>query len=169
MIHLYVGNGKGKSTAVTGMAVRLLGYKRKILLVSFLKGGDSGELIWLRENSDIKELYQENLSNFTRNMTAEELEETKTKQRHLLEEAIHLSNDMDVVILDEFTDIIDLEIIDYKEAVKAVNDMSKVCEVIITGHNAIADLVEMADYYTEFTQHKHPLTKGQIARKGIEY
>ena len=169
MIHLYVGNGKGKSTAVAGMAIRLLSYDKKVLLVSFLKGGDSGELIWLRNNSEIKELYQEGLTKFVKNMTAKEQEETKAKQKSLLKKAISLSKEMDAVILDEFTDIIDLDIITPVEAVAAVTKIHKNCEVIITGHKAINNLIELADYFTEFIQHKHPFTKGQKARKGIEF
>lgn len=169
MIHLYIGNGKGKSTAVTGMAIRLLSYNKKVLLVSFLKGGNSGELVWLRNNSEIKELYQESLTKFVKDMTSEEYEETRQRQKQLLEEAIALSQEMDAVILDEFTDIVDLKMINPVETVDAITKLNRNCEVIITGHHALNNLIELADYYTEFIQHKHPFTRGQKARKGIEY
>ena len=169
MIHLYVGNGRGKTTAVTGLALRLLENKERVLLVSFLKNDKSGEIQWLKKNSPIKIICQNNLKKFVKDMTPTEYEVTKTAQLKLLGEALNDCALYDVIILDEFTDIIDLGMIETAEAIDIVKRIAKKAELIITGHYLVEDLVELSDYYTEFISHKHPYTKGIKARKGIEY
>ena len=169
MIHLYTGTGKGKTTAAIGLAVRMLGADKKVLLISFLKNGKSGEALWLRENSDIHQLYQKDLNKFVRDMNEAELAETKTRQSQLLEKARELSLTYDAIILDELTDLIALELIDLDTVVNTLKAMPKDTEVIITGHQSYEALIELADYYTEFVEHKHPYQKGEKARKGVEY
>ena len=169
MIHLYVGNGKGKSTAAAGLIIRLLNNGSRILLVCFLKDGTSGELLWLKDHSTIKTLYQPDLKKFVKDLEVTEYETTKTIQRSLLSEALDSADQYDAIFLDEFTDIIDLGIITLLEAVEAVKKLSKNRELVMTGHQPVNDLIEMADYFTEFVQHKHPYTKGIKARKGIEF
>ena len=169
MIHLYIGHGKGKSTAASGLAIRLLNYGRKILLITFLKNGQSGELIWLRQNSEIKHLYQEGWQGFIKDVGQQQFQKTKKAQMALLEYALQNKDDYDVIILDEFIDIISVKIIEIEEALATIKLLSDNREVIITGHQAIGAIIELADYYTEFVEHKHPFRKGVMARKGVEY
>ena len=169
MIHLYVGNGRGKTTAVVGLAIRMLDNGQKVLLASFLKNGQSGEMQWLENNSEVKLLFQKDLHKFVPDMNQQEYEKTKSEQLKLLGAVLSDYPNYDAVILDEFTDIIDVGMINIVEAVDIVKRVSKKCELLITGHNALNNLVELADYYTEFVSHKHPYVKGVKARKGIEF
>ena len=169
MIHLYSGNGKGKTTASIGMIVRLLNYNKKILLVSFLKDGRSGEFLWLRNNSNVKQLYQEDLKKFIKDMNELEFKETKKQQNELIDKTKLLAQDFDVIVLDEFIDIISLNIINEEKAIELLKSLAKDHEVIVTGHQATERLISLADYYTEFIQHKHPFYQGVKAREGVEY
>lgn len=169
MIHLYIGEGKGKTSAVTGMALRMLNNNQKVLLVSFLKDGNSGELTWLREHSNIINLYQDDLKGFVIDLKNGLYKEMVTKQLGLFNQAVKGANIYDMIILDEFTDVVTLDIIDISQAINGIGIMNLSCEVLITGHQVIDQLVEMSDYYTEFVSLKHPFTKGIKARKGIEY
>jgi len=169
VIHLYLGNGQGKTTAAMGLALRMLNDKQRVLLVSFLKNGESGEAVWLRENSDIEHIYQEGLSKFVKDMDNNLLQETIEKQNNLLAEALKRKEQYSTIILDELTDAIDLGIITKEKAIVTIKELRESCEVVITGHSADEELVSMADYCTEFVNKKHPYEKGVKARKGIEY
>ena len=169
MIHLLIGNGRGKTTAAVGLALRKLNNKEKVLLVSFLKNGQSGESVWLRNNSDIKHLYQKDFDKFVKDISEHELKYTKNCQKGLLIDVVRQKNNYSTIILDELTDTIDLGLIALEEALEAIKEISEVAELIITGHNGYDQLIEMADYYTEFVSHKHPFDKGIKAKKGVEF
>ncbi len=169
MIHLYLGNGKGKSTAAIGLVVRLLNYEKRILLLSFLKNGQSGELVWLRHHSEIQHRYQVGWSGFVKDLDDKQYQEAKTAQLALLKAAIREKDNYDVIILDEFTDLISVGFLDVAQAVSLIRELASTREVVITGHEIFTELVAIADYYTEFTEHKHPFKKGIKARIGVEY
>ena len=169
MIHLYTGQGKGKTSAAIGLGIRLLGNEAQVLLVSFLKDGSSGEAVWLETNSRITHFCQPDLHKFIKDLDVEELEQTRKQQLSLFHEAKQQAGGFDAVILDEFTDLLELEMLSIEEAVAGIKVISLACEVIITGHQAPAELITLADYYTEFVEHKHPYRLGVKARRGIEY
>lgn len=154
MIHIYYGFGKGKTTSALGLGVRASGGGLKVVLVQFLKDNKSSELKslpfevynapdTLPFNPDSSyQAWVDGAINYIKNCNA------------------------DVIILDEFIDIINkfISLNDAVELIKLSN-----CEIVITGHREISELFDMADYITHFEKIKHPYDKGVQARLGIEY
>ncbi len=169
MIHLYIGDGKGKTTAAIGLVIRSLAYDKKALLVNFLKDGNSGEIKWLKNNSDVELMYQENLHGFLKDLNSTEFTKAKELQLEMLKVLLNIKKEYQLIVLDEFTDIIALDVININEAVKVIQELSEGAEVVITGHQMYPELIDLADYYTEFISRKHPYKKGIKARRGIEY
>lgn len=169
MIHLYIGDGKGKTTAAIGLVIRSLAYNKKALVVNFLKDGNSGEIQWLKNNSDVDLMHQDNLHGFLKDMNSLEFTKAKALQLEMFRVLRNIKKEYQLIVLDELTDIIALDVVNINEVVEIIKELSEVAEVIITGHQRYQVLIDLADYYTEFISRKHPYEKGIKARKGIEY
>lgn len=158
MIQIYYGFGKGKTTASIGQGVRALGSGMSVLLVQFLKDNKSSELKPLQKlGFDIFEAPDSlpfNPGDFYKSWVDDALSYIK-------------SSKSDMIILDEFIDIIG-NFIDEASAVKFIEDL-KGKEVIITGHKKVDSLFNLADYVTHMDKVKHPFDLGVKARKGIEF
>jgi len=171
LIHVYYGYGKGKTSSAIGLAIRASGHNKKVLFTSFLKDFSSGEFEVIKNNIQNITLFDcAPVENFFNQMSEKEKEDTK-KFQHLafiktIEKAI--TENFDVLILDELIDAIDLECITLDEVLGFLSSKPKTLEVIITGHSENVQLIELADYVTEFTSKKHPFSKGISARDGIE-
>ncbi len=156
MIHFYYGYGKGKTSSAVGLGMRANGAGLKVLFVQFLKDNKSSEL---------------NAVPFEVFTAPDKLPFNPSKEEYqpwvdLALDAVSHS-DCDLIILDEFADVINSFIpMDY--ALKVLDTLTDK-EVVITGHIEFNELVEKADYVTHFGSVKHPYTKGVKARKGIEY
>ncbi len=168
MIHLYYGYGKGKTTAAVGLATRMLGSRKAVLYVSFLKDGSSNEFNILTKYVNLK-LIQNNFKGFYFQLTEDDREKAKLDQLELLREGLRLSKEYDLIILDELLDLIDLEIISEQETINYLKQFNANCEIVITGHSEYIELIDLSDYCVEFNSKKHPYDKGVTARKGIEY
>lgn len=169
MIHVYCGDGKGKTTAALGLILRHIGAGGKPVLAQFLKSAPTGELAAL-ERLGVP-VYRNDLPHgFFPNMS----EETKAKvcalHNHTLAEVTRLArtNECSLLVLDELNAALSLELIDRK-AVFSLLDHHGEAEIVITGRDPCAELLERADYVTEMMLVKHPYERGILARKGIEY
>ncbi|MDD6031880.1 MAG: cob(I)yrinic acid a,c-diamide adenosyltransferase [Oscillospiraceae bacterium] len=166
LVHLYWGNGKGKTTAAMGLAVRALGRGLKVSIVQFLKSGDSGELEPLRQlGADIWS--GKACSRFFRDMTPEEREATRQLHNEHLRQA--LESGCDLLILDEACAAAALGMVDESLLRQAVLERPEGREVVLTGRDPAPWMREAADYSTEMHCHKHPYEQGIMARKGVEY
>lgn len=166
LVHLYWGDGKGKTTAAMGLAVRALGQGMKVAVVQFLKSGESGELAPLRRFG--ASVYSGKAGmKFVSQMTAEEKSETKRLQTENLNRA--LKEACDLLILDEACAAWELDMVDGALLQKAVLDRPAGREVVMTGRNPAEWMRTAADYVTEMRCCAHPYDKGIAARKGIEY
>lgn len=166
LVHLYWGNGKGKTTAAMGLAVRALGRGLKVSIVQFLKSGDSGELEPLRQlGADIHS--GKACSRFFKDMTPEERAETRALHNQHLRQA--LEGDCDLLILDEACAAATLDMVDESLLRQAVLERPEGREVVLTGRAPAPWMQEAADYSTEMHCHKHPYEQGILARKGVEY
>ena len=166
LVHLYWGNGKGKTTAAMGLAVRALGRGLKVSIVQFLKSGDSGELEPLRQlGADIWS--GKACSRFFRDMTPEEREATRQLHNEHLRQA--LETPCDLLILDEACAAATLGMVDESLLRQAVLERPEGREVVLTGRDPAPWMQEAADYSTEMHCHKHPYEQGILARKGVEY
>ncbi len=166
-IQVYTGDGKGKSTAAVGQAIRALGHRHRVLLVQFLKGRPSGEVKVLEgmENVTVERFGS---SKFVcGSPTPEDIELAKEgfgKAR----EAV-LSGGYDLVILDEINLLVDYKMLDVEEVIKLIKERPKGIELILTGRNAHPRIVEAADLVSEVRAVKHYYKEGVEARPGVEY
>jgi cob(I)alamin adenosyltransferase len=169
LVQVYTGNGKGKTSAAFGLALRATGRGLKVYMIQFIKGGfDYGELYTVK-----------NLPNFTLKAFGRgKFVTSKPPQKEdvkLAREALHLaeqvvqSGSYNIVILDEINVALDLKLISLEDVLKLIKSKPSGLELILTGRNAPEEIVEVADLVTEMKEVKHPFSKGTEARKGIEY
>lgn len=166
LLHLYWGDGKGKTTAAMGLALRALGSGKRVVIVQFLKGGKSGE-IPLLEQLGAKIYRGKAGQKFVFQMNDAEKAATRELQNANLRAA--QQEPVDLLILDEAGSAWELDMVD-KELLKAVVlERPAEQECVLTAHGAPDWMLETADYSTEMKCHRHPYQKGIAAREGIEY
>lgn len=166
LVHLYWGDGKGKTTAAMGLALRALGSGKRVVIVQFLKGGKSGE-IPLLEQLGAKIYRGKAGQKFVFQMNDAEKAATRELQNANLRAA--QQEPADLLILDEAGSAWELDMVD-KELLKAVVlERPAKQECVLTAHGAPDWMLEAADYSTEMKCHRHPYQKGIAAREGIEY
>jgi len=171
LVHIYTGNGKGKTTAAVGLGMRAWGRGMKVLMVQFLKGMESGELITInRLDSNFTVNPGKALGKFTWEMNEEELREAAVLQRQQFDYALKemKSDKWDVLILDEIMAAITTGMIALEDVLELINSKPERLEIVMTGRNAPDRLIELADYVSDIQEVKHPLKKGIAARRGIE-
>lgn len=166
LIHLYWGNGKGKTTAAMGVAMRALAAGEKVVIVQFLKGQESGEITLLSQLG--AKIYRGKAGDkFVFQMNEEEKAETRKLQDENLLAA--LQEPADLLILDEACAALELKMVDESLLKKAVCQKPEGQELILTGRNPADWMREVADYNTEMHSWRHPYEKGIMARKGVEF
>ena len=166
LLHLYWGDGKGKTTAAMGLALRALGNGKRVVIVQFLKGGTSGEIPML-EKLGAKVYRGKAGQKFVSQMTDEEKTATRDLQNKNLQSA--MAEQADVLILDEAGSAWELDMVDKSLLQHAVLHRKCGLECVLTAHKAPQWMLDAADYSTEMKCHSHPYQKGIKARKGIEY
>lgn len=170
LFHIYCGDGKGKTTAALGLAVRAAGAGKKVHIVQLLKGSSTSELYSLELIPNITVERPEKNFGFTFNMTDEQKSELTDIHNRLLISAfgkMHCGTDM--LIIDEFFASYNKKILDRELADRIVFEKAFGCELILTGREPDRKFIEAADYVSEIKCVKHPYEKGIAARKGIEY
>ena len=165
MLHLYWGNGKGKTTAAMGLALRALGHGRRVVVVQFLKDGTSGEIAPLRAAGAT--VYACPNAKFTWLMDEADKAQAREASARALSQA--LAEPFDLLVLDEACAALKSSILDESLLRQAVALAKDGREVVVTGRDPAPWLQEAADYSTEMQMHKHPYTEGVAAREGVEY
>ena len=169
MIHLYCGDGKGKTTAAAGLALRALGCGRKVLFAQFLKNGDSAELAPLRLVG-AQTMICPVSHGFIWTMTEEEKERAAADYTALLREAFRTAEEgFDLLVLDEAVGAAGCGMIPEEELLRLLEARPEALEVVLTGRGPSEALLSAADYVTEMKKLRHPFDRGVGARKGIEY
>ncbi len=173
-IQVYTGNGKGKTTASLGLAMRALGRDWKVLIVMFTKGGDDyGELISFRKLSPkIKanlKIVQAGLDRivYQKNKTEDDAKAVK-EGWEIAKKAIQ-DDEYNLIILDEANIAIDLDLIKLDEMLEVLKNKPLDTEIVLTGRNAKPEIIEIAHLVSEINPIKHYWDTGVVARKGIEY
>ena len=171
MIHIYYGDGKGKTTAAVGLAVRAAGSKMKVLFVQFLKTEFSGERNVLEKLDNVTLTPCPLKLKFTVDMTDAERQQTAVLFRGIFERsaATALSERYYMIVLDEVFDIMNEGMLSEAEVLAFVTDAPNSIEIVMTGHNPSQRFLDEADYVTEMKKHKHPYDKGMPGRIGIEF
>ena len=169
LVQVYTGDGKGKTSAAFGLALRAIGRGLRVYIIQFIKGGfDYGELYIIDKLPNLT------LKSFGRGkfITAKHPGQEDIK---LANDALKLaakivqSGENDIVILDEINVAISLNLIDPEEVIRLIQTKPLHVELVLTGRNAPERVIELADLVTEMKEVKHPYKKGQPARIGIEY
>ncbi|MGI5962886.1 MAG: cob(I)yrinic acid a,c-diamide adenosyltransferase [Lawsonibacter sp.] len=169
MIHLYCGDGKGKTTAAMGLALRMAGRGHTVVIAQFLKGEDSGERFALAHVPHITLLPLPRHLKFAFQMTQEELQQEQLRNRNLLIQAVQLAKESSckLLILDEVCPAVSLHLLSLDELLSALHSLS--AEIVLTGRDPLPALQNCADYITQFQKIRHPYDSGQFAREGVEY
>ncbi|MFW5746107.1 MAG: cob(I)yrinic acid a,c-diamide adenosyltransferase [Nanoarchaeota archaeon] len=201
-IHLYTGDGKGKTTAALGLALRAVGHGMSVYMVQFLKGGNyTGEFVAAENHLPtfkidqigkpcIKRTRQKTLSAFSASkrdspdiMVREAIEcgpcrfcfqiddtdKNNAKKSFFYVESLIKSGDMDLIILDEVTYVINKGFISLETIMRALRNKHPDVEIVLTGRDAPEELIEVADLVSDIRPVKHYMEKGVMARPGIEY
>ena len=169
LVQVYTGDGKGKTSAAFGLALRAIGRGFKVYVIQFIKGGfDYGELHIVDKLPNIK------LAAFGRGKFITDVspsgEDAKLAQEALkLATKVVSEGEYDIVILDEVNVALNMKLIKVGDVLKLIKTKPKHVELILTGRNAPTRLVEEADLVTEMKEIKHPYMKGVQPRKGIEF
>ena len=169
MIHIYCGDGKGKTTAALGLILRHVGAGGRPILAQFLKSTPTGELAALKTLG--VSIYRNELPHgFFPNMSKEVKQQVKQMHNHTLSEVTRLArtNECSLLVLDELNAALSLELIDHDAVISLLDDHGE-AELVITGRNPCEEVLVRADYVTEMQLVKHPYQKGVKARKGIEF
>jgi cob(I)alamin adenosyltransferase len=169
LVQVYTGNGKGKTSAAFGSALRAVGRGLRVYVIQFIKGGfDYGELYVARQIPRLK------LTAFGRGKF---ITETPPSNRdvQLARKAFEFAKKTvedgryDMVVLDEINVVLNLRMISIDEVIQLIKNKPEHVELILTGRNAPKEIIEAADLVTEMREVKHPYAKGVQPRKGIEY
>lgn len=170
LIHLYCGDGKGKTTAALGLTVRALGSGFRVIFVQFMKNQPTGELSILKGLSGVKVLRGKEGSGFSFNMSEEEKEKTKRLHTEILNTAIGfaVSGKCDMLVLDESVGAYARDLIDRQLLEEFIRNKPEGLELVLTGRNPAQWMLDCADYVSEIRKIRHPYDRGVTARKGIE-
>lgn len=170
LVHIYCGEGKGKTTCSVGLTVRACGYGLNVLFMQFLKSGDSSELKVLRSLDGITVLGTKPIKKFSFQMTEEEKQETRDVNAAQFNDMLKLLHEQkfDMLVLDECLGAIEAGLLDEQLIVDFLKSKPEHLEVVLTGRYPSDTLVELADYVSRIDKVKHPFDKGIPARAGIE-
>jgi cob(I)alamin adenosyltransferase len=166
LVHIYTGDGKGKTTAALGLAMRAVGQGMKVAFIQFIKGEPCGEHLFVKEFKpfDIVQISVGDSFKKSKEKLSHEAQETLAYAEH----EIH-SGEYDLVVLDEIFVAINQGLITIKQVLELLDSKPASVELVLTGRNAPPEISQRADLVTEMLMIKHPFTEGTSARRGIEY
>lgn len=169
LIHLYCGDGKGKTTAAIGLSVRAAGRGFKVIFAQFLKSMETGEILPLRDIG-VTVLRGNLPKGFTWELTERQKEILLDEHNKLFKRAISLSGSGEhtLLVLDELVGAYAGGHINREVVLSFLWHKPPALEVVLTGRNPAPELIELSDYLTEMRKQKHPMDKGITARMGIE-
>ena len=190
MIHLYTGDGKGKTTAALGLVLRAAGRGLNVAFAQFMKGNDTGELYGLAKLSNVEICRSQKNFGFFSAMSEEDKEELTGIHNQILDRLLELaqSGKVQLIVLDEITYPVNWNLVDadrlrklleqgcgteISNCGKSADGTGSNChngiEIVMTGRNPAPFLTEAAHYITEMKCIRHPYQQGIRARRGIEF
>lgn len=171
MIHIYHGDGKGKTTAAIGLAVRAAGSNLKVLFVQFLKTEFSGERHVLSHTENVSITYCPLELKFTFEMDDKEKAQASKIFKGIFNRSVTtaLTEKYDMLVLDEIFEAMNAGMLSESEVFEFIANAPTSMEIVMTGHNPPQKFINTADYITELKKVKHPYDRGITARIGIEF
>ena len=171
LVILYTGEGKGKTTAALGLVLRAVGYNRKCLIVQFGKIWFTGELLGVKKLAPHVKMIQGG-KGFVKILGDQlPLSEHKKAARQTFELLYKevVSDNWDVVVCDEIVGAVSSGLLPLNRVIRLIKDKPERVDLVLTGHHAPRELVDMADLATEMVELKHPFQKGILAKRGIDF
>lgn len=169
LIHLYCGEGKGKTTAAMGLALRAAGAGKRVLVLQFFKDGSSSEIQALGRFDNVEVVAHRKQFGFFWTLSDAEKEEARVYYTALLEETMAQSGAYGLLVLDEAMSACTNKVIDEERLLDLLANKPEELEVVLTGRNPSQAMIDRADYVTEMRKIKHPFDRGIPARHGVEY
>lgn len=169
LIHLYCGDGKGKTSAAVGLAVRASGAGKQVVFTQFFKDGSSSEIESLKRLPGIRTIHANTVKGFYHAMTPEQREQAREDYTALFRQVTDAARDADLLILDEIVSACNRGVVPETLVTDFLRCKSQQLEVVLTGRDPSPGLTELADYITEMRKLRHPFDRGIPARKGIEF
>jgi len=166
-IQVYTGKGKGKTTAALGLSIRAAGAGLKVFIAQFIKMGEYSEINALKRFSDLITIEQYGRGRFIKGKPSTEDIEAAGKGLERIEKIIDL-REYPVIILEEANVAVTCELFSVEDLLKIIDKKPDDVEIVITGRNAMPEIIERADLVTEMKEIKHYYQKGVKARVGIE-
>ncbi len=168
MVHLYTGDGKGKTTAAVGLAVRAVGFGGKVLFIQFLKSGESNEISIL-ESLGVEVFTNYPFDEFLWNMDNSQLAQCRELQKQCIDKAQDAvaSGEYDMIVLDECMGAIQSDMLSIEKLIDVIKVSDT--EIVLTGRGMPSEILDKCDYVTEMVKRKHPFERGIQARAGIEF
>lgn len=172
LVHVYTGNGKGKTTAALGLAIRAISYKKRVLIVQFIKGPwRSGELNIVQRLKPYLTIHAMG-KGFVKILGDKKpfIEHKKAAQEALVYAGRAIrSGKYDLVVLDEVNVAIRERLLAAGQVTQLIKKKPKKLELVLTGRNATATIKKLADYVSDIREVKHPYKKGILARQSIDF
>ncbi len=169
LVFVHTGNGKGKTTAALGLALRAVGHGRKVLIIQFMKGGDYGEAVAAQKYLPNLSIYKFGQNTFVMKGNPSQLDiELAHKGLDLAKQAISAAT-FDLIILDEINVAVDFNLIQLDEVLDLIKNKPGNLDLGLTGRNAAPAVIELADLVTEMREIKHPFSLGIPAKAGFEF
>lgn len=169
LVQVYTGNGKGKTTASFGLALRAIGRGLKVYIIQFIKGGfDYGEL-YIADKLPGLTLKAYGRGKFISEKKPDKIDIDLAREALKEAQDVVKRGEVDVVILDEINVALTLKLVEIEKVLKLIKEKPDQMEIVLTGRNAPVEIVQAADLVTEMIEIKHPYNAGLKARKGIEY
>lgn len=170
LIHIYFGDGKGKTTAAFGLALRAAGRKKKALISQFLKSADSGERIAVDLIEGITLMPCLDKVSFACDMDEQEKQDMHIYYTSQLKRADELARlgQYDMLILDEVLPAVETGLIEKEVLLEIMDNKPQELELVLTGRCSDSEILDRADYLSEIKELRHPFKDGVKARLGIE-
>jgi len=169
LIHIYCGDGKGKTTAAIGLAIRAAGAGKRVVFAQFFKDGSSSEISVLKAVGNIQAVHCNTVRGFWKRMDDVQKAKASKDYTSFLAEIIMLAKDADLLVLDEIISACNHGTVTEATVLDFLRDKPNNLEVALTGRGPSETLLKFADYVSEIKKVKHPYDCGIAAREGIEF
>nr|WP_156204657.1 cob(I)yrinic acid a,c-diamide adenosyltransferase [Candidatus Syntrophocurvum alkaliphilum] len=169
IVLLITGNGKGKTTAAFGQALRAIGQNYRVCIIQFMKGREYGEIRAAKEYLPNLQLFQYGLDSFVMRDNPASVDVELAEEGFEKAKEVIGSNEFDMVILDEINVVVDFGLVDEDEVLELVKTKPPELDLILTGRYASDELIKNANTVSEIKEVKHHYNNGIKDRAGIEY
>lgn len=169
IVYVITGNGKGKTTAALGQALRAIGHGRKVLMVQFMKGRKYGEVLAAEKHLSLLVIRQSGLDSFVMRGNPAPVDRELARQGLSIAREALMSGEYGLVILDEINVALDFELLPLDEVLDLIQNKPTAVDLILTGRYAPSAVIAVADTVSEIGEVKHHYTQGMKERAGMEY